>query len=54
MYAVADETPARPATVRIVSPSGPTAASSCSAASSSFATVSAWRGFSPCRGKVDT
>ena len=42
------------ATVRIVSPSGPTVASSCSAASSSRSTVSVWRALSPRRGRVDT
>jgi hypothetical protein len=54
VYAVAGDTPARPATVRTVTASGPTAFSSSAAAVSSFSTVSACRAFSSCRGKVDT
>ena len=54
MYAVAGETPARLATVRIVSASCPTARSSSAPAASSRSTVSACRALSSCRGEVDT
>ena len=54
MYAVAGETPARLATVRIVSASCPTVRSSSAPAASSRSTVSAWRALSPCRGVLDT
>ena len=54
MYAVAGETPARVATVRIVSASCPTARSSSSPAASSRSTVSACRALSPWRGALDS
>ena len=54
MYAVAGETPARWATVRIVSASWPTARSSSEAAASSRSTVSAWRALSSGAARLDT
>ena len=54
MYAVAAETPARRATVRMVSASTPTARSSSVPAASSLATVSDWRALSSRRGRLDT